>query len=536
VARSTAASIGILALAAALACASDGPKGAEAASSGQATPAPQLQVAPDTSVDELVAPIALYPDPLLAIVLPASTYPLDVVQAERFLGRLAKDQTLQPDPAWHESVRNLLNTPDVVRMMAGNLEWTIALGEQVAADSGEVMDAIQRFRRQADGAGNLVSDDKQTVTSENEIIAIQSTDPKIVYVPQYDPEVVVLPAPAPPVSYYPSPYPWYYYPWGAGAAWAGGVFFGATTAWAMGWAHNEIWHDVDWGDVGDIDFDRNVDIDRGDINVDNSVKNKFEGGKGQGGQGQRPGGGQDGRPARPGGGEGAGGGRPSQLPSQRPGGGNAWKPGSGAGAANRPSQLPSTRPSARPGDPGYRPGSSRPSAGAGSGAAGAGRPSTLPSRGGSGTRPSTGLGGSASTRPSGGAGTRPSTRPSGGSDRPSAGLGASTRPSTRPSGGYSGSRPSTRPSGGGSGARSGSYGGYGSSRDMGSASSRGKSSRSGSYSRGGGSGSYSRGGGSGSYSRGGGGGGYSRGGGGYSRGGGGGGRGGGGRGGGGGRR
>jgi hypothetical protein len=94
--------------------------------------------------------------------------------------------------------------------------------------------------------------------------------------------VVVLPAPAPVVSYYPSPYPWYYYPWGAGAMWAGGVFFGASTAWAMGWAHNEIWHDVDFDDIGDIDFDRNFDrdVDRGDLNVDNSVKNKFEGGRG----------------------------------------------------------------------------------------------------------------------------------------------------------------------------------------------------------------------------------------------------------------
>jgi hypothetical protein len=502
--------VACLAAVATLACATDDPptselsKAAGSAVSRAAPRAPTPSTLPapaaDASVDELVAPIALYPDPLLAIVLPASTYPLDVVQADRFLDRLAQDKTLQPDPAWHESVRNLLNTPDVVRTMAANLEWTIRLGEQVVADPAEVMEAIQRFRRRTQGAGNLVSDDKQTVQTQDDIVAIQSADPKIVYVPQYDPEVVVLPAPAPPVSYYPTPYPWYYYPWGVGM-WTSSVFFGATTAWAMGWAHHEIWHDVDWGDIGDIDFDRgDIDIDRGDLNVDNSVKNKFEGGRGQG-DGQKPGGGQGERPGRPGGGQGAGAERPSQLPSQRPGGGDAWRPGGGGSAANRPSQLPSTRPSQRPGDAGYRP-STRPSRPTGGAGAAGSRPSTRPSGGyaGSGTRPS--------TRPAGGYG---------GSDRPSASLGA---------------RPSTYPSGG-SGSRAGSFDGYGSSRDMGSYSSRGKSSRSGSYTGSRGSGSYSGSRGSGGYSGSGGSGGYSRGGGGYSGGGrgggGGGGRGGGGR-------
>ena len=509
----------VLFVAAALACESDGPPKESAAPAAPAG-VPALAVAPEATVDELVAPIALYPDPLLAIVLPAATYPLDVVQADRFLDRLAKDKTLQPDPDWHESVRNLLNTPDVVHMLASNLEWTIRLGEEVAADPGEVMDAIQRFRRQVQAAGNLGSDAKQTVTTQNEIVAIQSADPKIVYVPRYDPVVVVAPAPLPVVSYYPTAYPWYYYPWGVGMAWGAGMFFGASTAWAMGWAHNEIWHDVDRGDIGNIDFDRG-DINRGDVNIDNSINNKFERGKGDA---QRPGGGQGERPGRPGGGEGAG--RPSQLPSQRPGGGNAWRPGSGGSAANRPTQLPGARPSTRPGDAGYRP-STRPAGPSGGmGAAGAGRPSTLPSSGlgGAGARPSTrpsgGAGGGASTRPSGSLGGSAGTRPSGGagagaSTRPSGGYGGSgARPSTRPSGGYGGSdrpssslgaRPSTRPSGG-SGARGGSFSGYGSSRDMGSYSSRGSSSRSSSYgSRSGGG--YSRSGGGGGYSRGGGGGG-----------------------------
>ena len=95
--------IGACLLAALLACASDGNAKETASSAGPSSAAPaKLPSAPDASVDELVAPVALYPDPLLAIVLPASTYPLDVVQADRFLDRLAKDKTLQPDPAWHE--------------------------------------------------------------------------------------------------------------------------------------------------------------------------------------------------------------------------------------------------------------------------------------------------------------------------------------------------------------------------------------------------------------------------------------------------
>jgi hypothetical protein len=116
----------------------------------QPAPASAYQVTPQTTLEDLVAPIALYPDDLLAILLPASAYPLDVVQASRFLDRLEKNTSLQPNPAWDESVRNLLNTPDVVELMAGNLDWTIRLGEEVATDQGAVMEAIHRHRR----AGN----------------------------------------------------------------------------------------------------------------------------------------------------------------------------------------------------------------------------------------------------------------------------------------------------------------------------------------------------------------------------------------------
>ena len=292
-------------------------------------------------------------------------------------------------------------------------------------------------------AGNLVSDDKQTVSAEDEIVAIQSADPKIVYVPRYDPEVVVLPAPVPPISYYPTPYPWYYYPWGVGAAvWTSSVFFGATTAWAMGWAHHAIWHDVDIGDIGDIDFDRDFDrdidrdfdrdIDRG--NVDNRAQNKGRGDN------------------RPGGGEGARGARASQLPASRPGGGNTWRPGGGGSAANRPSQLPehATEHATRrcrlsPVDAPSRARRAAP------GAAGAGRPSTLPCRWRRAQRAGGGAGSRLEQRGLAGGGPRPSTRPAGGQGSaararglPAGSAGATDR---RPA---SARRPSTRPAGGGS--------------------------------------------------------------------------------------
>jgi hypothetical protein len=465
----------------ALGCASDGT--AEEAAAKKPAPAPAaaepLAPAPNATIDDLVGPIALYPDPLLAVVLPASTYPLDLVQADRFLDRLEKDSTLQPDAAWHESVRNLLNTPDVVRTLVANLEWTIRLGEHVTADPAAVMDAIQRFRLRVHAAGNLDTDEKQAVSVEDDVVTIQSADPKIVYVPTYDPEVVMLPAQQPVVAYYPDPYPWYYYPYGYGAAaWTAGAFFWGSTAWAMGWAHHEIWHDVHWDDIDDIgDFD-NVDWDKVDDRRDD-FRNDLEGKRNDWQSGQKPEGGKNkpGEGNRPGGGE-----RPSTLPSKggerpstRPSGGRSeWKPGSGSGAVNRPSQLPATRPSTRPGDAGYR-------------------PSTRPAQ-----RPSGGIGaagGGGYNLPSyGDPNRRPSQRPSGGGGLSQGG--GVDRPSTRPSNSFN--------------AGSGSFGGYDRARDMRGYSDRGKASRSGSGSYNRGSGSYERSRAAGGYSRGGSGGGYNR--------------------------
>jgi len=107
--------------------------------------------------DKLVDRIALYPDDLVAIILPASTNPLQIVQADRFLAKRKSDPKLQLDEKWDDSVKSLLNYPEVVTMMSGDLDWTSALGEAVVADQGRVLDAIQAFRRKAQAAGNLKS-------------------------------------------------------------------------------------------------------------------------------------------------------------------------------------------------------------------------------------------------------------------------------------------------------------------------------------------------------------------------------------------
>ncbi len=110
-------------------------------------------------------------------------------------------------------------------MMSADLDWTSALGEAVVADQGEVLEAVQTFRRQAQAAGNLKSDGKQVVKVEQEIIYIEPADPQVIYVPQYNPATIVV-AGSYPWGYYPTPYPSYYYPYAPGAALAAGVDLG----------------------------------------------------------------------------------------------------------------------------------------------------------------------------------------------------------------------------------------------------------------------------------------------------------------------
>ena len=209
-----------------------------------------------SSVDTLVARIALYPDDLVAIILPASTFPIQVVEAARFLERQKKDKSAKPKESWDKSVQALVNYPDVVRMMNEDLDWTTALGEAVVADQGNVMDAIQGFRRKVQSAGNLKSDDKLKVSEEDNIIVVEQADPQVIYVPTYEPTTVVVPQPYPVYTYSP-PYPVYYYPYPPGYSFASGFFWGVTTAWMFNWHSNSI--DIDIDRNVNRNFDRNVD-------------------------------------------------------------------------------------------------------------------------------------------------------------------------------------------------------------------------------------------------------------------------------------
>jgi len=226
------------------------------AATGGAAPAPSGE-----ELAKLVGPIALYPDDLVGIILPASTNPLQLVQADRYLDKRKADPKLPIDDKWDDSVKSLLNYPDVVKTMSADLDWTSALGEAVVTDQGAVLDAIQAFRRKAQAAGNLKSDAKQVVVVEKEIVTIAPADPQVIYVPQYNPSTVVVYG-APAWGYYPTPYPSYYYPYAPGAALAAGVVWGAAIGAA--WSGNH--YGANYHGDANINVNRNTNINTGDIN------------------------------------------------------------------------------------------------------------------------------------------------------------------------------------------------------------------------------------------------------------------------------
>jgi hypothetical protein len=198
---------------------------------------------------ELVGPVALYPDDLLAIVLPASTYPLEIVQAARFLDDYEQDSTLKPNEEWDESVTALLNYPEVLRMMNDDIDWTWKLGDAVVDQQADVIAAVETFRDRAYAAGNLKSDQYQTVREDEGIIEIVPVNDEIIYVPYYEPERVLVSQVTPVYYYYPRPYPVYYYPYPAGFSFYNGYFWGVTTAYRIGWTshHLHVHHHSYWG-------------------------------------------------------------------------------------------------------------------------------------------------------------------------------------------------------------------------------------------------------------------------------------------------
>lgn len=196
-------------------------------------------------LDELIGPIALYPDDLLAIVLPASTYPLQIVQAARYLEQVAANPDLEPDEQWDDSVVALLNYPDVLNMMNEDIDWTWSLGEAVVRQQADVILAVESFRDRAYAAGNLKTDEYQTVSvDDGGIIEIEPANDDVIYVPYYEPERVVYYSPTPVYHYYATPYPVYYYPYPRHHRFRSGFFWGVTTAFTIGWAtdHLHVYH------------------------------------------------------------------------------------------------------------------------------------------------------------------------------------------------------------------------------------------------------------------------------------------------------
>jgi len=164
-------------------------------------------------LDQLVAPIALYPDDLLSQVLMAATYPLEVVQASRWRKAnpsatgSALDEAMAAQP-WDPSVKSLVAFPEALKMLDGNLDWAQDLGNAVLAQQEDVMAAVQRMRAKAQSAGNLETTSQQKVVVEKETIIIQPAAPERIYVPVYSP-VTVYGAAWAPVRWF---YPWHSYP------------------------------------------------------------------------------------------------------------------------------------------------------------------------------------------------------------------------------------------------------------------------------------------------------------------------------------
>lgn len=166
---------------------------------------------PADQLEQLVAPIALYPDALLAQILMASTYPLDVVQANRWLGEheaLEGDdlQKAVDQAQWDDSVKALVFFPSVLGFMSDNLDWTQDLGDAVLAQQGELTDTVQRLRGEADEAGALASNEVQRVEKAGDTIVIQPAQPEVVYVPTYDPVEAYGQSSPPAKTYYPDAY------------------------------------------------------------------------------------------------------------------------------------------------------------------------------------------------------------------------------------------------------------------------------------------------------------------------------------------
>lgn len=259
---------------------------------------------PPEALEALVAPIALFPDDLLAQTLVASTYPLEIVQLHQWMAKHPdlKDKALADSVArqpWEASIQSMAAVPELVKRLADDIQWTTDLGNAFLAQQAEVMNAVQRLRKKAQGKGALETNEQQKVETKvvekDTVIVVQSANPEIVYVPTYSPSVVY----GPPPMYYPYP-PIYYPPYTPGAAFVsfsfgfmmGAAIWGGSCCYA-GWGgsnniiinnnnnFNQINHNR--GGRGSGNWEHNPSHRGGAPYGDRATASKFGGSSGRGG-------------------------------------------------------------------------------------------------------------------------------------------------------------------------------------------------------------------------------------------------------------
>src|SRR5437016_9801535 len=216
-----------------------------ASQSGQQPQGPAAGQTPQ-QLQQLVAPIALYPDALVAQILAASAYPIEIVEAERWVHQhsdLKGQQLAQAvdQQSWDPSVKAVAQFPSVLGNMDKNLSWTSSLGDAYVNQQQDVLDAVQTMRKRAQQVGNLKTTPQENVVTQGQTIVIQPANPDVVYVPTYDPWLVY----GPPVVAYPG---WFWYPglYAVGPGISFGFGFGIGFFGGFGWGFHHWgfdWHD-----------------------------------------------------------------------------------------------------------------------------------------------------------------------------------------------------------------------------------------------------------------------------------------------------
>ena len=225
-------------------------------------------------LDQMLAPIALYPDSLLGQILVAATYPDQVTEADQWVRQNSNLQGDELNAAldgmdWDLSVKALVPFPQVLSMMSDKMDWTQRMGDAFLAQQEDVMDTIQRLRAKAHAQGNLKSTDQQKVVVRGESIEIEPANPRVVYVPTYNPTVIYgswwYPA-YPPYAYNPY-YPHYAYdPYYTGVGFVTAGLFGFAAGIAVGSVWNSGWGHWDWGRHNvNVNINRTININRNDI-------------------------------------------------------------------------------------------------------------------------------------------------------------------------------------------------------------------------------------------------------------------------------